>query len=242
VDALLAFIGEHRFVVAAQAGALLGTSEEVARTRLRELTDASYLIEEPVLAGQPAAYRITRLGLDVIGSRLRALRISPANYSHDVGAAWLWLAARNGAFGPVREVVAERVMRSRDARGSEAPFGVRLGGTGRDGRERLHYPDLLLVARDGRRVAIELEITGKSPSARERILAGYAADPRISRVVYLAYTPQVAHALCASVTRLGISSLVSIHVVRPPDRPNLDAGRARGIARRDQRQARALAR
>jgi hypothetical protein len=116
VDALLAFIGEHRFVVAAQAGALLGTSEEVARTRLRELTDASYLIEEPVLGGQPAAYRITRLGLDVIGSRLRALRISPANYSHDVGAAWLWLAARNGAFGPVREVVAERVMRSRDAR------------------------------------------------------------------------------------------------------------------------------
>jgi hypothetical protein len=133
-------------------------------------------------------------------------------------------------------------MRSRDSRGSDAPFGVRLGGTGRDGRERLHYPDLLLVARDGRRVAIELEITGKSPSARERILAGYAADPRISRVVYLAYTPQVAHALCASVTRLGISSLVSIHVVRPPDRPNLDAGRARGIARPDQRQAGALAR
>ena len=86
MDALLAFIGEHRFVVAAQAGALLGTSEEVARSRLRELTDASYLIEQPVLPGQPAAYCITRLGLDVIGSRLRALRISPANYWHDVGA------------------------------------------------------------------------------------------------------------------------------------------------------------
>ena len=242
MDALLAFIGEHRFVLAAQAGALLGTSEEVARTRLRELTEASYLIEQPVLPGQPAAYRITRLGLDVIGSRLRALRISPMNYWHDVGAAWLWLAARSGAFGPVREVIAERVMRSRDARGIDAPFGVRLGGVGRDGRERLHYPDLLFVDCEGRRVAIELEITGKSPSAREKILAGYAADPQIARVVYVVYKPQVAHALCASVTRLGISSLVAVHVVRPPDRPHLDAARARGITRRDQRQAGALAR
>jgi hypothetical protein len=236
VDALLAFIGEHRFVLAAHAGALLGTSEELARTRLRKLTQASYLIEEPVLGGQPAAYRITRLGLDVIGSRLRALPISLTNYWHDVGAAWLWLAARNGAFGPAREVLAERVMRSRDARGGDAPFGVRLGGVGRDGLQRLHYPDLLLVDSGGRRVAIELEITGKSPSARERILAGYAADPRIGRVAYVVYKPQVAQALCASVARLGISSLIAIHVVAPPNRPHPDAGRVRGIARHDQRQ------
>ena len=98
-------------------------------------------------------------------------------------------------------------------------FGVRLGGLGRDGRERLHYPDLLLVDGGGRRVAIELEITAKSPSAREKILAGYAADPRIDRVVYIVYKPQVAQALCRSVSRLGISSLVAIHVVRQPDPP-----------------------
>jgi hypothetical protein len=242
MDALLGFIGEHRFVLAAQAGALLGTPKEVTRSRLRELTDAGYLIEEPVLAGQPVAYRITRLGLDVTGSRFRALPVSPTHYWHDVGTAWLWLATRNGAFGPTREVVAERVMRSRDARGGDAPFGVRLGGVGRDGRERLHYPDLLLVDRDGRRVAIELEITGKSPSAREKILGGYAADPRIARVVYVAYKPQVAQALCRSVTRLGISSLVAIHVVRPPDRPHLDPGRTRGIARHEHRQVGELAR
>ncbi len=163
MDALLAFIGEHRFVLPAQAGALLGTDEEVARTRLRELTDTGHLIEQPVLVGQPVAYRSTRLGLDVIGSRLRSLPISLTNYWHDVGAAWLWLAARNGAFGPMREVLAERVIRSRDAKGRDDPFGVRLGGLGRDGRERLHYPDLLLVDGGGRRVAIELEITAQEP-------------------------------------------------------------------------------
>ena len=242
MDALLAFIGEHRFVLAAHAGALLATSEDVARTRLRKLTEASYLIEEPVLGGQPAAYRITRLGLDVIGSRLRALPISLTNYWHDVGAAWLWLAARHGAFGPARNVFAERVMRSHDARGGDARFGVRLGGVGRDGRERLHYPDLLLIDRGGRRVAIELEITTKSPSAREKILAGYAADPRIDKVVYVVYKPQVAQALSRSVSRLGISPLVAIHVVRQPDRPPPDAGRTRGMARHGQRRVGELAR
>ncbi|MGZ4326226.1 MAG: hypothetical protein ACXVHJ_30825 [Solirubrobacteraceae bacterium] len=242
MDALLAFIGDHRFVLPAQAGALLGISEEAASSRLRELTDAGYLIEEPVLAGQPVAYRSTRIGLDVIGSDLRPLPISLKNYWHDVGAAWLWLAARNGAFGPMREVLAERVMRSRDARGRDDPFGVRLGGVGRDGRERLHYPDLLLVDHGARRLALELEMTSKSPAERERILAGYAADPRIARVLYIVYKPQVAQALSASVSRLGISSLIAVHRVRGPDRPHPPAGRTRGIARHDQRRVAELAR
>jgi hypothetical protein len=111
-----------------------------------------------------------------------------------------------------------------------------LAGWAATGLQRLHYPDLLLVDSGGRRVAIELEITGKSPSARERILAGYAADPRIGRVAYVVYKPQVARALCASVARLGTSSLIAIHVVAPPNRPHPDAGRVRGIARHDQRQ------
>ena len=115
MDALLAFIADHRFVLPGQAGALLGISEEAARSRLRELTNDGYLIEEPVLAGEPVAYRSTRRGRDMVGSELRALPISLTNYRHDVGTAWLWVAARNGAFGPAREVLAERVMRSRDA-------------------------------------------------------------------------------------------------------------------------------
>jgi hypothetical protein len=242
VDALLAFIGEHRFVLPAQAQALLGGCADAASERLRELTDAGYLIEEPVLAGQPVAYRSTRLGLDLIGSELRALPISLTNYWPDVGAAWLWLAARNGAFGPMREVLAERVMRSRDAKGHDDPFGVRLGRLGRDGRERLHYPDLLIVDRSGQRLALELEITSKPAAGRERILAGYAADPRIARVLYVVYEPHVAQALGASVSRLGISSLVAIHRVRSANGPHRGAGRARGIARDVQPRVAELAR
>jgi hypothetical protein len=239
---LLAFISEHRFVLPAQAEAMCGTSAQDARSRLLELTDAGYLIEEPVLAGQPVAYRSTRTGLDAVGSELRPLRISLTNYWHDVGAAWLWLAAGRGAFGPMREVVAERVMRSRDAKGLDDPFGVRLGGRGQDGRERLHYPDLLMVDGGGRRLAIELEITTKSPQNRERILAGYAADPRIAKVLYVVYDPLVARALSASVSRLGISSLVAIQRVRGPAGSTPTVRRTRAIERRDQRRVAELAR
>jgi hypothetical protein len=242
VDALLAFIGEHRFVLPAQAQALLGGPADAASERLRELTDAGCVIAEPVLAGQPVAYRATRLGLDAIGSELRPLPISLTNYWHDVGAAWLWLAAGKGAFGPMGEVVAERVMRSRDARGYDDPYGVRLGGLGRDGRERLHYPDLLTVDPSGRRLAIELEITAKGPVDRERILAGYAADPRVAKVLYVVYEPRVGRALSASISRLRISSLVAIQQVRgPAGRPSPPMG-TRGIARRDQRRVAELAR
>ena len=242
MDALLAFIADHRFVLPGQAGALLGISEEAARSRLRELTNDGYLIEEPVLAGEPVAYRSTRRGRDMVGSELRALPISLTNYRHDVGTAWLWVAARNGAFGPAREVLAERVMRSRDARGRDDPFGVRLGGVGGDGRERLHYPDLLVIDDGGRKLAIELEITSKAPAAREKILAGYAADPRIDKVVYVVYSPQVARALSRSVSRLGISCLVTINRVRSPDRSHAAPVRSRAIARSDHRRVPELSR
>jgi hypothetical protein len=216
---LLAFIAEHRFVLPAHAEALLGGSYRQATARLRALSDAGYLIEQPLFAGQPATYRSTRLGLTAIGSELSSRRINLAsNFDHEIGAAWLWLAARNGAFGPMRDVLGERRLRSHDAKEDRPgdPFGVRLGGVGPQGRERLHYPDLLLVDHSGRRIAIELELSSKQRTRREGILAGYAADGRIAAVLYVAYTPQIARAVSRSASRLGISWLIHVKRVRPP--------------------------
>ena len=55
-------------------------------------------------------------------------------------------------------------MRSQDGRADERrkPFGVRLGGVGRDGRPRMHYPDLIVVTDTGHRVAFELELTPRT--------------------------------------------------------------------------------
>jgi hypothetical protein len=171
-------------------------------------------------------HRITRRGLETIGSELPPPQGKASMYWHDVGVAWLWLAARAGAFGPIAELVSERRMRCADGAADPLaePFAVRLGGHGPGGQARLHYPDLLLATADGHRVAIELELSGKKRTHRERILSGYSFDRRVDAVVYLVDNPAVARAVKESISRLGLSSLVTVQrfawdpAIRPPGR------------------------
>jgi hypothetical protein len=179
-------------------------------------------------------HQITTPGLRLIASRLPRPRFDLATYWHDVGIAWLWLAARRGAFGPLTHVVSERHMRSSDgADPSAEPFGVRLGGHGAGGRPRLHYPDLLLRTASGHRVAIELERTGKGRRRRESILSGYGVDRRIDAVVYLVADPAVGRAVSASARRLGLESLV--HVQRFEWDPAVRPGGRSAMARTAER-------
>lgn len=216
---LLSFVADHRFVLAAHARALLGVSKDAAEARLRRLTRAGLLGKGTLFHRQPAYYAITRRGLEAVHSDLAAPRIDTGTYLHDVGVAWLWLAAQRGAFGPPREVVSERQMRSHDASAEREdadgePLAVRLGGAGPGGRERLHYPDLLLITAAGHRVAFELELTGKGRARREKILGGYAVDRRIDAVVYLVENSAIGRAVQASARRFGASSRVHVQDFR----------------------------
>lgn len=213
---LLAFLAEHKLALAAHVQALLGTSERAAQTRLRALAGEGLVNERHVFHRQPACYLITRKGLGAIGSELPAPRLDLRFYEHDIGLAWLWLYARAGTFGSLREIHSERQMRSLDAspEGPAEPLAVRLGGVGAGGRERLHYPDLLLTSTGGHRIALELELSAKGRTRRETILSGYAADARVDAVVYLVPRPEVARSVRASAAKLGVSALVHVQPVR----------------------------
>lgn len=221
--ALLAFAGEHRFVLAAHVAVSLQITSNAAAARMRALTRAGYLCGERKLRDEPTFYQVTRDGIRAVGGDLpRPRPIDYSAYRHDIGLCWLTLAAGAGRFGPLRGLVGERRMRSHDGRaeGRSAPLGVRLGGVGPGGRERLHYPDLLLVTASGHRVALELELSGKGRERRERILAGYASDRRIDAVVYLVSNAATGRAVSRSAARLGIGDLVSVQGVawdRPPE-------------------------
>ena len=195
--------------------ALLGTSAGASYARLHALSQAGFLIHRPLFQGEPGCYQITHKGLQLIGSDLPRPQIDLRGYRHDVGVAWLSLAARNGVFGPMREVHAERRLRSHDgtADGRADPLGVRLGGVGPSGRARLHYPDLVLVGSDGRRFAIELELSPKGRSRLERIIAGYGADPRVDGVLYLVDDARVARGVRTAAANVGISHLVHVQRV-----------------------------
>jgi hypothetical protein len=212
---LLEFLAEHRLALSDHIQALLGISPRAADTRLRALADAGFLTRERVFHRQPPFVQITRDGLAAIASDLPAPRLDLRSYQHDVGLAWLWLAARGGTFGPMREVIGERRLRSHDAslQGAHRPLGVRLGGVGPKGAERIHYPDLLLVTGQGKRIAVELELSGKGPARTERILAGYAADPSTAAVLYLVEGRKLGRSIEAAARRVGIQDLVQIQLV-----------------------------
>jgi hypothetical protein len=245
---ILAFVAQHRIVLVGHVQTLLGTSGSVAYSRLRALISCGLLEHTQVLHKQPGWYQITRAGLAFVGSDLPRPRIDLRCHGHDIGMAWVWLAASRGAFGRARHLVSEREMRSRDATAAadhrrtpgaheelepraggdpRPPFGVRLGGVGPRGQVRLHYPDLLLIGARGERVAIELELSAKGGRRLETILAGYGADPSIDAVLYLVEKPQIQRAVRSAAARLGISDLVHIQPVAWPRGAEPGAGRGR---------------
>lgn len=212
---LLGFAAEHRLVLAAHAQALLGISARAAARRLRVLAHGGHLRSDRQLAGR-GWYQIDRAGLAAIGSSLSRPRdVDLATYEHDIGLAWLGLAADRGALGATRAIVSERQMRSADRRAERfaEPYGVRVPGAGPRGGERRHYPDLLLETGTGHRVAVELELSSKSPRRREEILGGYAIDARFDAVLYLVDRPGVGRAIERSVAALGLGDLVQVQQV-----------------------------
>jgi hypothetical protein len=214
--ALLRFAAEHRFVIAAQVAALLGVSEAAAESRLRRLGTGGQLRRHKELHRGPTWHQITAAGLRAAGSDLPAPRgFDLATHRHDAGLGWLMLTARAGRFGPLAQIVSERRMRSHDGRTDDRSrrYGVYLGGAGPAGRDRLHYPDLVVVTQSGHRVAFELELSTKEVARREGILAGYAADRRIDAVVYLVERASVGRAIERSAARMGITDLVRVQRV-----------------------------
>jgi hypothetical protein len=209
---LLEFAAEHRLLLGAHVQACLGVSAGTASARLRGLSSAGYLRRDRFFDHGPGFHQITTKGLSAIQRSYGAPQPKLGTFRHDVGLAWLWLAARAGTFGPMHQVVSERAMRSHDGQPDRErePLGVRLGGFGAQGRDRLHYPDLLLVPPDGRRLAIELELTTKTRARRDSILAGYAADRRIDGVLYLVERRSAGDPIRDSARRLGICDRIHV--------------------------------
>lgn len=228
---VLAFAAEHRLILAAHAAVLLGTSVPAATRRLHRLTSAGYLRHARPLAAQ-AWFQIDRKGLMAAGSRLpRPRNADLGAYEHDIGLAWVWLAAQRGAFGLTQAIHSERQMRSEDGRPrSEAigpeRHGVRLAGVGPHGGDRLHYPDLVLETDTGHRVAVELELTSKGRRRSGEILGGYAFDHRVDAVLYLVDQPATGRAIEQAAAKAGISHMVHVQrIAFGPGAGGISAGR-----------------
>lgn len=233
---VLSFAAEHRVVLQRQLERVAGSRAG----RLRALVSARYLARIHGFA-EPH-YQIRSAGLAAIDSDLPVPSMSMTSYKHDVGAAWLWLAAHGGTFGPLAHVLSERRLRSHDGalERPREPYGVRLGGVDRFGNDRVHYPDLLLIDPGGRRLALELELTRKGRQRRELILGGYGSDARIDRVLYLVEANRAGRAigrlLESTAREMGLAGLVRTQLLKPFGLTR-DESRAVGPVRRSSRTA-----
>jgi hypothetical protein len=236
---MLSFMAEHRMVLESQVVALLGTSSAPVQRRLRVLAGVGYLSRQRVFEDSYRC-RILRRGLAAIGSELPPPEVNLGAHKHDVGVAWLWLAARDGAFGPAAEVLGERRLRSHDEAGTapEQRYTIRLGGYTGKGAPRRHYPDLLLVDGGGRRLALELELSPKKASRREEILAAYGADRLLDGVVYLVEDNRqgrsIGRAIRDSADRMGLQERVHVRLVSPIEL-GADKSRVRSPGRQPRR-------
>jgi hypothetical protein len=103
---LLLFLAEHRVALETQVQMLLDVSAQTAERRLRALAARGFLARQRIFCGEPACCHIRSRGLAAVGSGLPTPRPKLAYYGHDIGLAWIWLAAKRGSLGPQREVSA----------------------------------------------------------------------------------------------------------------------------------------
>ncbi len=228
-------LAEHRLLIVPQVGLLLGVSERTAVRRLRRLHDARLVHLEQIFTGQPAAAKITARGLRTIGSSLGAPYLNLNEYRHDVGVAWLWLAARAGSLGELSAFTSDRAMQAQDAAavgsGGRARWGIGLGLFGRHGSPQHHYPDLMLDTTSGHRVAVELELTSKSTGRMDRIMLAYATDARIDHVLYLVGNPRIAQRVSTAAERARIGQRIHVKLLAADGIAGARAGGSRVTAR-----------
>jgi hypothetical protein len=226
-------LAEHRLLIVPQLALLLGVSERTAARRLKVLQEDRLLEVRSIFSGAPGAVAIRSRGLRATGSPLKAPQLNLNEYRHDVGVGWLWLAARSGSLGELNGLATDRRMQAADAAalagGLTPQWGIGLGLLGPHGRPQHHYPDLMLDMASGHRVAVELELTGKSTRRMTRIMGAYASDARIDHVLYLAANRTIADRVLASARRAGISERVHVQLLAHDG----IAGASVGIARPD---------
>lgn len=227
---LLRFAAEHRFVLVTQVQALLGVSADTALRRCRTLETAGYLADRSEYLDEPRCFRAKPKGVRAVGKTYGQAQVDSMFYRHNAGVGWMWLAAQRGAWGDYGELISERSLRAGGGLGGDPhePAGVRMFTIGGGGRRAVHYPDMVLVTPSGKRVAFELELTGKSRRRLEGIVGGYATDRRIDAVVYLVEDPAVRRAVEREVRSWGAEDKLFVQDVRwaKGARPR-DAGRER---------------
>jgi hypothetical protein len=197
--------------VTAEALALrLRVSVGSARARLLAAERRGLLARHRPLVGRPSLYTVTRHGLRAVGARgLEPARVSAAGASHLIECAHVAVALERRY--PDHRVSGERELRREERERGRALASAEIGAGPRTGFSR-HRPDLVLWPRDpraGAPIAVEVELTVKSPARLLDICRGWARARCVCGVVYLV-APDVERALLSAVERARADERIAV--------------------------------
>jgi hypothetical protein len=163
-----------------------GASVASARAKLIAARQRKLLASARPLSGRPMLFTITRAGLRACQTHgIDVCVVSPSNASHLIvcAAAAAVLERRY----PSHRLVGERELR-RDERERGHPLASAMLTTSNGVEGRLHRPDLVLCPHSpgGLPLAVEVELTIKSPQRLVEICRAWARCRTIAGVIYFA--------------------------------------------------------
>jgi hypothetical protein len=202
------FVGAHPWVVSEHIRRLLSlysqcsiphVAPQVARRRLGVLVGHGILAHGMLrLFGTPlSAYWLTRRGAHFLGHELGPGGVDIRQLQHDAAVADVHIAlVGRGA----TQIWTARTLASARARGS-LPEGM----LAYLGAREVHVPDIVATLADGRRIAVEVEMSRKSPRRLAQIMRAYRLARGLDEVVYLA--PLEARARAIAQAARGVSKV-----------------------------------
>lgn len=202
---LVCYVGRHGAVTVDDVMRATGVGRTMAYRRVARCVEAGLLERLAVLRTEPALLRATREGLHYAGLGLPVAEVSPGSVMH-------WLRCATVAHLLREHYGAERVLTEREIAYAERlerqPLASAEVGRWRSGARRLHRPDLAVLT-DAGVLAIEIELTAKSPSRLERIMTGWLISSWVSEVHYLSPAGQTHRAVQRAITASSAQSKVS---------------------------------
>jgi len=203
---LVRYVGRHGAVTIEHVMAAMGVGRTAAYRRVAACAERGLLERIDLLRSEPRLLRATRDGLRYAGLGLGVAVVSPGSVDH-------WLRCATVAQELTREFGAEQVITERELGLAERieghPIASAQVGLLPDGAARLHRPDLAVLAQAGS-IAVEIELTAKSPRRLERIIRGWRRAQWVKEVRYYCASGGARRAVERAVRRVRAEQRIEI--------------------------------
>jgi len=178
---LVCYVGRHGAVTIGDVMKATGVGRTVAYRRVARCMEAGLIERLAILHSEPSVLRATPQGLQYAGLGLPLAEISPGSVIHSLRCASIAHALCEH-FGVERVLTEREVIQAE--RIEERPVASAEVGTLPSGAPQLHRPDLAVLT-DAGVLAIEVELTPKSPTRLAKIIASWWAAKWVKEVQYV---------------------------------------------------------